>query len=299
MALLARAVDRTGKGLRTTARDAYLADAVSPLQAGRAYGLHRSMDTAGALLGVLLAAGLLALLPGWYRTIFLIAALPGLLAVRLTFRLREAAPYAGPSQGVTAAAASPDGRNPSRPWSGFPAAYWKTLIPLVVFAFANSSDTLLILRAKDVGLSDIQAILAYTLFNLVYAISAYPLGRLSDRFGRWRMVLSGWTLYALVYCGFVVADAGMVWWLFGFYGLFMGLTDGISRALIRDAIPEDRKGTAMGIFHMATGFMALAGSVAAGWLWDLVGPPAAFALGAAAAVAAVAVAVPVVRRPST
>ena len=246
LALLARAVDRTGKGLRTTARDAYIADAVGPSQAGRAYGLHRSMDTAGAIVGVLLTTGLLTLLPGRYRTIFLIAALPGFLAVWLTFRLREAAPLPASAVISRIPSAAP-ARNVAavRPWSGLSPAYWATLAPLVLFAFANSSDMLLILRAKDVGLSDIQTVLAYALYNLVYALSAYPLGLLSDRFGRWRMVVAGWTLYALVYGGFAVADAGanasLVWWLFGLYGLFMGLTDGIGRALIRDKSPEEKK----------------------------------------------------------
>lgn len=294
LVLLARALDRLGKGLRTTARDAYIADAVDACQGGRAYGFHRSMDTAGAIVGVLLATGFLAMFPGQYRTIFLMATLPGCAAVWLTFRLREAARPIG--------TASVFGSTPTemplsgKPWSRLPTAYWATLAPLALFAFANSSDTLLILRSRDLGLSDVQAILAYTLFNLVYALSAYPLGVLSDRFGRWRLVLSGWTLYTLVYTGFAVADAAAVWWLFALYGLFMGLTDGIGRALIRDLIPEAKKGTAMGIFHMSTGFMSLAGSVTAGWLWDSIGPHAPFTLGAAVAGAAVLVGIGVAIR---
>lgn len=282
--LLARVVDRLGKGLRTAARDTYIADSVDPSHGGRAYGFHRMMDTAGALLGVLLATGLLALLPGRYRTIFLIAAFPGLAAVWLTFRLRESTPPERPA----ADRAAPRAAAPGKPWSGLPRAYWAALAPLTLFAFANSSDTLLILRAKNLGLSDVSSILAYTLYNLVYALSAYPLGTLSDRFGRWRMVGAGWILYAAVYFGFAWADAWALWWLFPLYGLFMGLTDGVGRALIRDRIPEEKKGTAMGIFHMATGFMALAGSVTAGLFWDIMGPRAPFILGGASALAAVA-----------
>ncbi|MFZ5811356.1 MAG: MFS transporter [Thermodesulfobacteriota bacterium] len=293
MVFLARAVDRLGKGLRTTARDALIADAVDASQGGRAYGFHRMMDTSGAIVGVLIALGLLALLPGQYRLIFLLAALPGAAAVLLTFRLRDVArqpatdacPDAGPDASPDAAATRPVA--PGRPWSGLPAAYWKTLGLLLVFAFANSSDTLLILRAKNLGLSDVQAILGYVLFNAVYAASAYPLGILSDRFGRWRMVISGWILYALVYFGFAMADARAVWWLFPMYGLFMGLTEGVGRALIRDKIPEEKKGTAMGIFHMSIGFTMLAGSVTAGLLWDVVGPKAPFVLGGSVALAAV------------
>ena len=293
MILAARAVDRVGKGLRTTARDALIADAVDASQGGQAFGFHRMMDTAGAMVGVLLAMMLLAALPGHYRTIFLVAALPGLAAVWLTFRLREAAK-------APACAPSP-ARNllTGKPWSGLPKAFWLTLTPLLIFAFANSSDTFLILRAKDLGLSDTQSIMAYLLFNLVYALSAYPLGILSDRVGRWRMVLGGWMLYGFVYLG--VARAGMadVWWLFALYGLFMGLTEGVGRALIRDQIPEDRKGTAMGIFHMGVGFMALAGSVSAGLCWDLIGSKAPFVLGGSVAFLAVIVALlvrPKIRR---
>ena len=291
MVLLARSVDRFGKGLRTTARDALIADAVDPCQGGQAFGLHRAMDTAGAMVGVLLATILLALLPGHYRTIFLVAALPGLAAVWLTLRLQEATndPVCTPSSArdlFTGAA-----------WSDLPPAFWWTLVPLLLFAFANSSDTFLILRAKDLGFSDTQAILAYLLFNLVYAITAYPLGILSDRIGRWRVILSGWTLYGLVYLGISRSEAADMWWLLPLYGLFMGLTEGVGRALIRDHIPEDRKGTAMGIFHMGIGFMALAGSVSAGLCWDFLGPHAPFVLGGTVAILAAITAV--VIRPKT
>jgi MFS family permease len=283
LVFLARSVDRLGKGLRTTARDALIADAVDPCNGGRAYGFHRMMDTAGAIVGVLLATGLLALLPGHYRTIFLIATVPGAAAVWLTFKLREAnAPEGCTAHPVDSCAPSLD-----KPWSGMPKAFWMILGLLMLFAFANSSDTFLILRAKDLGLSDVQSILAYTLFNLIYALSAYPLGILSDRFGRWRMIVTGWTLYAAVYFGFAWADMNAVWWLFPLYGLFMGLTDGVGRALIRDKIPEEKKGTAMGIFHMGIGFMALFGSLVAGLLWDGIGPRAPFILGGAVAIAAV------------
>ncbi|MEF3696768.1 MFS transporter [Desulfolutivibrio sp.] len=290
MVFVARAVDRLGKGLRTTARDALIADAVEASQGGRAYGFHRMMDTSGAIVGVLIALALLALLPGQYRLIFLLAALPGAAAVLLTFKIREANTGASTTADACSQSIRPQAAPGSRPWSGLPAAYWKTLGLLVVFAFANSSDTLLLLRAKNLGLSDVQSILGYTLFNIVYAASAYPLGVLSDRFGRWGMVISGWTLYAVVYFGFALADMSAVWWLFPLYGLFMGLTEGVGRALIRDTIPEEKKGTAMGIFHMSIGLTMLAGSVTAGLLWDVVGPKAPFVLGGSVALAAVVLA---------
>lgn len=279
LVFLARSVDRFGKGLRTTARDALIADAVDSSQGGRAYGFHRMMDTAGAIVGVLIAMGLLALLPGHYRTIFLIATVPGIAAVWLTFKLKEAKPI----NLKTAETCIPQTMGS---WSKLSKGYWITLFLLVIFAFANSSDTLLILRAKNLGLSDIQTIFGYTLFNFVYAISSYPLGILSDRFGRWRMIIAGWVIYAIVYFGFAYSTMLDVWFLFPLYGLFMGLTEGIGKALIRDQINENIKGTAMGIFHMSIGFSSLAGSVIAGLLWDVIGPKSPFILGGSVALVA-------------
>ncbi|MDQ7830116.1 MAG: MFS transporter [Desulfovibrionaceae bacterium] len=298
MVFVARAVDRLGKGLRTTARDALIADSVDASRGGRAYGFHRMMDTSGAIVGVLIALALLALLPGQYRLIFLLAALPGAAAVLLTFKIREANTGTSTATDACSQSIRPQAAPGSRPWSGLPAVYWKTLGLLVVFAFANSSDALLLLRAKNLGLSDVQTILGYTLFNIVYAASAYPLGALSDRFGRWGMVISGWTLYAAVYFGFALADMSAVWWLFPLYGLFMGLTEGVGRALIRDTIPEEKKGTAMGIFHMSIGLTMLAGSVTAGLLWDVVGPKAPFVLGGSVALAAAVLAIFLLPRPA-
>ena len=283
LVFLARSLDRFGKGLRTTARDALIADTVEAARGGRAYGFHRMMDTSGAIVGVLVSMGLLALLPGRYRTIFLIATLPGLAAVWLTFGLKEK--KTPPRQAGAAGEACIPGQKSALP--KLSKRYWITLGLLGIFAFANSSDTFLILRAKDLGLSDLQTIFAYTLFNAVYAVSSYPLGLLSDRFGRWRMIVSGWMLYSLVYFGFAFSTRSAVWLLFPLYGLFMGLTEGIGKALIRDNIDEAHKGTAMGIFHMSVGLSSLAGSVLAGLLWDSISPEAPFLLGGSIALLAV------------
>jgi MFS family permease len=304
MVFLARAVDRLGKGLRTTARDAMIADAVDCRIAGRAFGFHRMMDTGGAIVGVLFALLLLKFLPGEYRLIFLIAGVPGLAAVWLTFRLRELrrADQLSPAKPAPAkpapAASAPEcpgpeptaavsATTPTQGLLGFSTSYWLTLGLLMLFAFANSSDTLLLLRAKNLGWNDTQVILGYLLFNLTYALSSYPLGILSDRFGRWRMLVSGWALYSAVYFGFSVSDGGSIWWLFPLYGLSMGLTEGVGKALISSHVPVLRKGTALGVFHMSLGLTALASSVVAGLLWDHVSPSAPFRLGGAVALAAV------------
>jgi MFS family permease len=302
MVFLARATDRLGKGLRTTARDAMIADAVDGTIAGRAFGFHRMMDTGGAIVGVLFALLLLKFLPGEYRLVFLIAGVPGLAAVWLTFRLRELrkaaeprgdCPAPGPAPQVRVEASDQTGQAGQAGQAGplgFSPAYWLTLSLLTLFAFANSSDTLLLLRARNLGWNDSQVILGYLLFNLTYAASAYPLGILSDRIGRWRMLISGWALYSAVYFGFSVSEGGGVWWLFPLYGLSMGLTEGVGKALISGHVPAQRKGTALGVFHMGLGLTALASSVVAGLLWDHAGPSAPFRLGGAVALAAVAAA---------
>lgn len=294
MVFLSRALDRLGKGLRTTARDAMIADAVDCKITGRAFGFHRMMDTGGAIVGVLAALLLLQLLPGEYRLIFLIAGVPGLAAIWLSFRLRDLqraddpgrncpAPEHMPQPNVAAAAqAGP---------MGFSRAYWLTLGLLTLFAFANSSDTLLLLRARNLGWDDSHVILGYLFFNLTYALSSYPLGILSDRIGRWRVLIAGWALYSAVYFGFSVSDGGSIWWLFPLYGLSMGLTEGVGKALISAHVPVLRKGTALGVFHMSLGFTALASSVVAGLLWDHIGPSAPFRLGGVVALVAVLAAV--------
>lgn len=293
MVFLARATDRLGKGLRTTARDAMIADAVDCKIAGRAFGFHRMMDTGGAIVGVLFALLLLKYLPGEYRLIFLIAGVPGLAAVWLTFRLRELCKVDDPGEGCAAPEDDVQPRveaavqaGPVGPM-GFSSAYWLTLGLLMLFAFANSSDTLLLLRAKNLGWNDTQVILGYLLFNLTYAASAYPLGVLSDRLGRWRMLVGGWALYSAVYFGFSVSARGSIWWLFPLYGLSMGLTEGVGKALISGHVPVLRKGTALGVFHMGLGLTALASNVVAGLLWDHVSPSAPFRLGGAVALVAV------------
>lgn len=290
MVFLSRALDRLGKGLRTTARDALIADAVDCKIAGRAFGFHRMMDTGGAIVGVLAALLLLRLLPGEYRLIFLIAGVPGLAAVWLSFRLRDLQRADDPGRDCPAPERIPQSNAGSAAQAGplgFSRAYWLTLGLLTLFAFANSSDTLLLLRARNLGWDDSQVILGYLLFNVTYALSSYPLGILSDRMGRWRMLIGGWVLYAAVYFGFSVSDGGSIWWLFPLYGLSMGLTEGVGKALISGHVPVLRKGTALGVFHMSLGFTALASSVVAGLLWDHVGPSAPFRLGGIVAVAAV------------
>jgi MFS family permease len=255
-----RIADRVGKGLRTSPRDALLAGAVPEADGGRAFGYQRSMDTAGATVGVLLAALLVTIIPGQYRTIFLVAAIPGLLAVALTFLLTDPP--------VDATKPKPTSVVPIRE---LPRGFWPVLGISAVFGFASSSDTLLLLRAANLGLGDVHVILLYALINFIAVVGAYPFGVLSDRLGRKKILLVGWLMYAGVYFGLASGSAGWVPFLFAAYGLQLGLTDGVVRAWISDHAPSSVKGTAMGLYHATVGIMALLGNLAAGWVWDRFG----------------------------
>lgn len=303
MLLAGRSTDRFGKGLRASPRDALIADVTLSDMRGRAFGFHRAMDTAGALLGILLAAGLL----WWFsdtsggalpeqgsvlRGIFVLSAALGLISLAITFRLRDAPPLCQDRPEPTNAESTVSVRQ-------LPPAYWRTLGLLLVFSLANSSDAFLLLRASERGLSPWAAVLAYGVCTLTYALLSYPAGVISDRLGRWRVMACGWALYAVVYAGLAFTNSVTIWPLLALYGAFLALTDGVGKALVLDHAPPEAKGTALGIFYLTSGLTMLVASIAAGFLWDNLGPAATFGTGAAFATLAV-VLVPVLRpkRPS-
>lgn len=281
MVMVARVTDRLGKGVRTTARDALIADTVEAARRGEAFGLHRAMDTAGALVGVGLALVLLSWTPEGYRLLFLLAAIPGAISVALTFRLSEATPQ-GPERAETEKAPAPVSLRE------LPRGYWRALGLACVFALGNSSDTFLLLRAQDLGFSAAAAIGAYALYNVTYALLSRPMGVLSDRLGRWRVLGAGWLVYAGVYVGFALLGPHAVWPLFAVYGVYMGFTGGVGKALVADHAPPGSRGTALGFFYLTMGFATLVSSVVAGILWDQIGPAAPFWFGATCALAAAA-----------
>ncbi len=274
----ARTVDRLGKGIRTTARDAMIADVAASADYGRAFGLHRGLDTAGALLGVIFAILLLWIMPQQYRLIFLLAVIPGAASVLLALRLKEP-PHTSDSPTKTE-----NGARLRDAIRTLPAGYWRAFALSTLFAIANSSDAFLLLRASELGLSDVGVVLCYAAYNVTYALLAFPAGILSDRIGRWRIVGIGWILYALVYAGFAIAGASFVALLFAAYGAFMGLTQGAGKAIVADYAPANLRGTAMGLFYTATGFSVIAASLLTGVLWDKYSPQVA--LNACAAIAA-------------
>jgi len=308
-----RLLDRFGKGLRGAPRDALIADAVTAQQRGQAFGLHRAFDTAGAIVGVLLSAFLLWWLtgtpqstvsgeviksaietPAWvYRTIFGVGAVLGLASLVLTFLVRESDSAAKQDSNAVGTrddanlleSSSTDQNRRLR----LPASYWYVLGILLLFSLANSSDTFLLLRARDLGYSPWAVVLVYALYNVTYSALSYPVGALSDRIGRWRIIAVGWVIYAGVYAGFAFLPASQAWgmWpLMAIYGVYMALTDGVGKALIADHAPRESRGAAMGFFYGLTGVTTFIASLATGIVWDRFGASAALLIGAGFAILA-------------
>ncbi|HWO94250.1 MAG TPA: MFS transporter [Dehalococcoidia bacterium] len=274
--LLVRFVDRTGKGLRTAPRDAILAEATRERTRGRAFGLHRALDTAGAVLGPLAALGLIAILGDRYRVVFLVAFLPGLVSVALLSGVREASSARN--------ATNSEAEGGALGWRGLGRPYYILLGATLLFAIGNSSDAFLLLRADDLGLGATSVVLAYVTFNTTFAFLATPAGSLSDVLGRRNVLVAGYVIFAVVYVAFgLVESKQAVWLLFPLYGLFMAMTDGVGRAYVADFAPRDRLGAALGLYHAVVGVAALLASLIAGALWDAIDPAAPFFLGGATA----------------
>jgi MFS family permease len=274
--LAIRFADRIGKGLRSAPRDALIADIVPRERRGRAYGLQRAMDNAGALVGPLLAALLLRFVVSDVRAVFLLALVPGLLALAvLGIFVRE------PARPV------PRAERAVAPRERLPGRFWRLVLVFALFALANSTDAFLLLRAGDAGVPAWQIPLLWAGFHAVKAAAGVPGGALADRIGRVPAIVSGWLVYAVSYAGFALASTpAAAWLLFGLYAIFYALTEGPERALIADLVPERLRGRAFGAFHAAVGLAALPGSVIFGLLWKAFGHTVAFLTGAVLALAA-------------
>jgi MFS family permease len=271
----ARFVDRIGKGIRGAPRDALVGEIAPPHLRGASYGLRQSLDTVGAFAGPLIAVGLMALTADDYRTVFWIAVVPAFLAVALLVFGVEEAPRNRPAERP---------RTPirARDASGLRGRYWAVVAVSSVFALARFSEAFLVLRAVDVGLAVALVPLVLVAMNVMYALSAYPAGMLSDRMNRWAFLAAGFAV--LLVADFVLAASnGIASILVGvaLWGLHMGLTQGIFAALVADTTPPELRGTAFGIFNLAAGIAMLLASFLAGVLWDAYGAPATFLLGAA------------------
>lgn len=284
-----RLTDRVGKGVRSAPRDALIADTVSPEERGLAFGFHRAMDHAGAVIGPLIGYLLLRLFAANqnspsaldYTRVFLLASVPAIAAVLVViFFVRE------PKKEVTPAY-SP--ARPSLSLRGFDGNFKRFLIIIALFTLSNSSDAFLLLRAQTLGFSVTTIMLLWAMLHMSKVVSSLVGGDLSDRLGRRRLIVSGWILYAAVYIGFAfVTNAVSVWALFLVYGMYFGLAEGAEKALVADLVKPEQRGTAYGLYNLAFSITVLPASLLMGALWTWWGPATAFlvggSLGGAAAV---------------
>ncbi len=273
----ARFIDRIGKGIRTSPRDALLAASVPAEHRGAAFGVQRAMDNAGAVVGPLIAWIMLQWFTSDYRLLFWIAVLPMVGAMAcLIFGARD-----------QVLPAAPAAEKPVVPFSVTP-AFKSYLGAVLLFTLGNSSDAFLLLRAQAVGVPVSSLPLLWLALNLVKSVSSYPAGVLSDRIGRRGLIIGGWCVYALVYVGFGLANQPWhIRALFLAYGLFYGMTESTERALVADFYPDAQRGRAFGSFNFITGIGALPASLLMGWLWTAHGPLVAFGSGGVLALCAV------------
>lgn len=263
-----RWADRVGKGIRTAPRDALVADSVAKEQRGLAFGLHRAADTGGAVVGLLVAlgvvwglqAGQVQLGARTFQTVVLVSMVPAVLAVL--------------SLAVLAKDVSPANRQPLPRFAlrslGKPFMHFILIVAL--FELGNSSDAFLVLRAQAQGVSVVGVLGMLVVFNFVYALVSTPAGSLSDRIGRKKLVVIGWFSYSLIYLGFGLANTQLhIWVLYGLYGMYYGLTYGTSKAMVADLVPESLRGTAYGTYHAVLGILDFPASLIAGVLWQGVG----------------------------
>lgn len=263
-----RWADRVGKGIRTAPRDALVADSVTKEVRGLAFGFHRAMDTAGAMVGILVAAlvvwlaqkNTLDLSKSTFQTVVLISLLPGFLAVLSLAIGAKDMPVKGQR-----AAPKFSLRSMGKPFIVF-------LVIVSIFTLGNSSDAFLVLRAQNLGINVTGILIMLAMFNLIYSLIATPAGSLSDRIGRRRLIIGGWVVYAAIYLGFAFAQAAwQVWVLYVVYGLYYGMAYGTANALVADLVPDHLRGTAYGTYNAMIGILAFPASLTAGLLWQGVG----------------------------
>ena len=278
LVLVVRVLDRIGKGIRTAPRDALIADVTAPEDRGRAFGFNKAMDKAGAVAGLILAAGILyfggtgqvALTRENYQALVLLSVVPGIASVFVLARWVRERP-ASPSVQASSVRLA---------WRGLDGRFRAYLVMLVIFTLGNSSDAFLMLRAQTLGFQPVEIFFLLTAFNLVITLSSTPAGALSDRLGRRGLIIAGWTIYAVIYVGFAFASSAWhIWALYLGYGLYYGAFQGAASALVADLVPPELRGTAYGLFNGAIGVAAFPASLLAGLLWDWYGAPAPFLIG--------------------
>lgn len=270
--LIVRFIDRVGKGIRTSPRDALVADSSIPEQRGKAFGIQRAMDRMGAFLGPLIAFAILPLLNNNLRLVFLLALFPALIAVFIIIFFLKDKPHI---------------HDPSRPAKSFSIKHLNRdfkifIFILAIFTLGNSSNAFLILRARDLGITIVFIPILWFMYNVVSSASSIPLGIFSDRIGRRKTTLLGFFVYAVVYLGFAFSNTQSLIWIFmGLYGVYYGLSEGVLRAYVADLIKDKSSlATAYGIYHTVVGLCMLPASLIMGILWQQFGATVAFGLGA-------------------
>jgi MFS family permease len=270
--LLLRFIERFGKGIRTAPRDSLIAGSIKEGESGKSFGLQKAMDNSGAIAGPLLAFALLSIFPENYRLIFLLAGIPAILAIFvIIFWIKEA---------------KKEKHELFLKFhiKEFPAKYYFFLIIVFIFTLGNSTDALLLVKANEVGLKVALIPLVYLITNLVSVLVSIPVGALSDRVGKEKILIAGFMIYAVVYYGFgVTTSMGAIVSLFALYGLYSAATDGIQKAYISDMIDKNKKGTGLGIYNALLGITLLPASLIAGSLYDKVNSSVPFYFGAATA----------------
>jgi MFS family permease len=282
-----RFLDRIGKGVRTSPRDALIADSTPPEARGAAFGFHRAMDHLGAVVGPVLAYFLLPLVGGSYRAIFWLAGVPAALCILVLIVAVREVPAQGPPARLPLLTLRPYDRR----FKGF-------LCIVTLFTLGNSSDAFLLLRAREAGVPEGALPLLWAALHGVKSTVSLGGGVLSDRIGRRGTIVGGWLTYAAVYAGFAaLGNASQAWALFLVYGLYFGLTEGVEKALVADLAPVAARASAYGVYHTAIGITALPASLLTGWLWQAFGPGVAFGAGAGLAATAAVLLWALLREP--
>jgi len=259
--IFSRVTDRIGKGVRTAPRDALLASYAGE-NTGAIFGFHRGMDTLGAAIGPVCALILLHFYPNNFALIFLVAFIPSVVAIGFTFIVKDKA----------AVVSQKKQHNYSILWNNSSFQFKALIVLVTIFSLVNSSDVFLILKSQSVLHSSIEAIMGYIFYNLVYAFTSYPLGKLSDRFSKKSVFVFGLLIFSIVYFGFAVApNLNFIWGLFILYGIFAASTEGVAKAWVSDLIPDQNRGTAIGLLTMLSSFAIMLGSFLTGILWDKYG----------------------------
>ncbi|MEQ1604068.1 MAG: MFS transporter [Pyrinomonadaceae bacterium] len=284
--LVVRMADRVGKGIRGAPRDALIAESVPKSQRGFAFGFNRAADHLGAVFGPVAAFLLLLIFAvdtrnptiGEYQQVFLFASVPVVLGLLIIAFVVRDQPHP----------AAPVAVRPNLSLKGFDPNFKRYLVVLAVFTLSNSTDAFLLLRASDAGISPVVLPLLWMTLHFSKVISSLIGGDLSDRLGRKTLIISGWIIYALVYVGFAfVSSVWQCWLLFIIYGMYFGLTEGVEKAFVADMVPEEKRGTAYGLYNLAFGITVFPASLIFGLIWSQYGAHTAFLTSACVSILAI------------